>query len=378
MKNIAILGSTGSVGTNALDVIRNFPENFRVVGLTANSNIGLLEKQIYEFKPLAVAVADEKRAEELQKRTNVQVFSGKDGLKRIASLPESDFLITAVMGFSGLVPTLAAINAGKAIGLANKETLVAGGSLVMKEAKRRDVKIIPVDSEHSAIFQCMEGNKFQEARRILLTASGGPFLNLKKEELENVTLHQALKHPTWKMGRKITIDSATLMNKGFEVIEAHWLFGVSPSEIEVVIHPESIIHSTVSYRDGNMLACLSVPDMKAPIAYALSYPRRMATEVVSLDLTKIKTLTFEEPDFKKFPLLAVAFEALKKGGVFPCLLNAADEVAVEAFLKRRILFTQIPIVIEKTLSSYSESFPLSLEGILEADQWARKKTKELF
>jgi len=278
MKNIAILGSTGSVGTNALDVIRNFPENFRVVGLTANSNIGLLEKQIYEFKPLAVAVADEKRAEELQKRTNVQVFSGKDGLKRIASLPESDFLITAVMGFSGLVPTLAAINAGKAIGLANKETLVAGGSLVMKEAKRRDVKIIPVDSEHSAIFQCMEGNKFQEARRILLTASGGPFLNLKKEELENVTLHQALKHPTWKMGRKITIDSATLMNKGFEVIEAYHLFGMDYSKIDVVVHPQSIIHSMVEFVDGSIIAQMSFNDMRLPIQFALTYPDRIKSK----------------------------------------------------------------------------------------------------
>jgi len=375
MKNIAILGSTGSVGTNALDVIRNFPENFRVVGLTANSNIGLLEKQIYEFKPLAVAVADEKRAEELQKRTNVQVFSGKDGLKRIASLPESDFLITAVMGFSGLVPTLAAINAGKAIGLANKETLVAGGSLVMKEAKRRDVKIIPVDSEHSAIFQCMEGNKFQEARRILLTASGGPFLNLKKEELENVTLHQALKHPTWKMGRKITIDSATLMNKGFEVIEAYHLFGMDYSKIDVVVHPQSIIHSMVEFVDGSIIAQMSFNDMRLPIQFALTYPDRIKSEL-KLDLTKC-TLTFKSPDREFFPCLGYAYEAGIIGGTMPCVMNAANEIAVDFFLNEKIRFLDIPRAIRAVMDAHKPLSNPDIDEILAADDWARKEAVKI-
>ena len=303
-KKISILGSTGSIGVNSLEVIKTAPETFEVAALAAGYNTHLLLEQIQKFHPRLVSVATETLAEDIREQfPSIEVLWGEKGLKEVATYSESNFVISALVGAKGIEPTLAAISSQKEVALANKEVLVAAGELVMEEVQRQHVQLLPIDSEHSAIFQVLEQKNRENLKKITLTASGGPFLNRALETFSHITPEEALRHPKWKMGNRISIDSATLMNKGFEVIEAHWLFGVSPSEIEVVIHPESIIHSTVSYRDGNMLACLSVPDMKAPIAYALSYPRRMATEVVSLDLTKIKTLTFEEPDFKKFPKL---------------------------------------------------------------------------
>lgn len=374
-KKITILGSTGSVGTQALDVIRKFPDNFKVVALSANNNIELLEKQIAEFKPSAVAVVDENKAEELKKKTNVQVFSGGEGLKKIASLPEADFVITAVIGFSGLVPTLEAINAKKDIGLANKETLVAGGSLVMREAEKHSIKIIPIDSEHSAIFQCVKGNKKEEVKRIVLTASGGPFLNLKKEDLEKVTLRQALKHPTWKMGKKITIDSATLMNKGFEVIEAHHLFGLEYPRIDVVIHPQSIIHSMAEFIDGSIIAQLSFNDMRIPIQFALTYPHRLNNEL-KLDLTDLN-LNFKKPDKELFPCLEYAYEAGIIGGTMPCVINAANEVAVSYFLNEKINFLDIPKTIRAVMDAHNLLKNPDIDEILEADKWARKEAEKV-
>ncbi|MBI4823299.1 MAG: 1-deoxy-D-xylulose-5-phosphate reductoisomerase [Nitrospirae bacterium] len=377
MKRITILGSTGSIGRSALNVIRRHRDSFRVVGLTAGCNHRLLLNQIKEFKPEIVAVLDGKSADAIKRQTLVSVFEGTEGIKRVAGYKKSDFVLSAIVGFAGLVPTLSAIRAGKTIGLANKESLVSAGEIVMAEAKKRNVRILPVDSEHSAILQCLEGKNIKDVRRIVLTASGGPFIGMQKNELINVTVEDALRHPSWKMGRKITVDSATLMNKGFEVMEAHYLFGIEPSKIKVLIHPESIIHSIVELNDGCNIAQMSLPDMKAPIAYALSYPERLNDVIPPLDLSDVGKLTFMSPDPEGFPCLSYAYKALRMGGTVPAVLNAANEVAVEAFLKRRIGFNDIPAIIKDTIRSHTKKDITGIESVIEADNWARKLSGDL-
>jgi 1-deoxy-D-xylulose-5-phosphate reductoisomerase len=373
MKRITILGSTGSIGRSTLEVIKQNSEQFRAVALTAGRNIDLFERQIKSFRPEIVAVADKKTAAQLHRRVKrVEILAGEEGISAVASYEDSDFVVSAIVGSAGLVPTLAAIRAGRSVGLANKETLVVAGEIVMREARRNGVKIIPIDSEHCAVFQCLAGYRKSEIRRIILTASGGPFFNRRKEELVNIGAEDALKHPNWSMGRKITIDSATLMNKGFEVIEACWLFGVSPEKVDVLIHPQSIVHSMVEFRDRGCLAQMSVPDMRGPIAYALSYPRRLNDPIRGLELDRIESLTFRKPDTRNFPCLSYAYEAIRSGGTMPTVLNAANEVAVKAFLDDRIRFNDIPVVIRKTIDGHIIKKISSLEDILVADGWARR------
>jgi len=377
-KKISILGSTGSIGVQTLDVARNL--KIEVLGLTTSTNIELLEKQAREFHPRAVAVADERLANLLHERLKdlgIEVYSGVDGLKKVASLEGVDTVVSSIVGIAGLLPTLEAIESGKDIALANKETLVTAGSIVMSRAKSRAVRIFPVDSEHSAIFQCLAANNANEVSRILLTASGGPFRGKSYEELENVNLQQALQHPNWSMGSKITVDSATLMNKGFEVIEARWLFDMDIAKIKVLIHPQSIIHSMVEYLDGSIIAQLGPPDMRIPIQLALTYPERKTNSFSRLDLLKIGKLTFEEPDYDAFPCLRLAFDALKAGGTLPTVLNAANEIAVNLFLKQRIGFNDIPRINEKVMECHTLNISPSIDDIIEIDSWARKKAMEL-
>jgi 1-deoxy-D-xylulose-5-phosphate reductoisomerase len=371
-KRISILGSTGSIGTQTLDVVRNL--GIKAVGLAANRNIDLLEKQILEFKPRAAAVGDERLAHELEMRlagNGTRIFSGIEGFKKIAALEESDTVVTSIVGIAGLVPTMEAIRNGKNIALANKETLVTAGELVTAEALRQGIKIIPVDSEHSAIFQCINGNNRSDISKIILTASGGPFRGRKRNELNCVKVEDALKHPNWSMGRKITIDSATLMNKGLEVIEARWLFGIDPSNIQVLIHPQSVIHSAVEYVDGSVIAQLGAPDMRIPIQYALTYPDRRSNSFSRINLLDTGRLTFEEPDAEAFPCLRLAFEALKAGGTMPAAMNAANEAAVGMFLEGEIGFMDIPAIIEKVMDEHSTNINPLLEDIIEVDRWAR-------
>ncbi len=375
-ENISILGSTGSIGTQALEVVREIG-GIRVSALTANSNIDLLEVQAKEFKPELVCVMDKDKALELSKRLKAQglgcqVVSGMEGLIAAAEIDGSDTLVNSVVGNIGLRPTVAAIKAGKNIALANKETLVTSGQLVMKLLKENNVSMYPVDSEHSAIFQSLQGNSMNKIENIWLTASGGPFRGKSQEELETVTLADALNHPNWSMGKKITIDSATMMNKGLEVIEAKWLFNVDLDRIKVVVHPQSIVHSMVEYEDGAVIAQLGEPDMKVPIQYALTYPRRVKNTFPKLDFYKRSSLTFEKPDLKVFRCLALAFEAIKTGGTMPAVLNAANEVAVDKFLKGKIAFTDIPRLIEKTMAAYTVKYDYTLEDVLESDLLARE------
>jgi 1-deoxy-D-xylulose-5-phosphate reductoisomerase len=373
MKRITILGSTGSIGRSTLDVIEQNSEEFRVVALTAGRNIDLFERQIKSFRPEIVAVADKKTAALLRRRVRgVEILAGEEGISAVASYENSDFVVSSIVGSAGLVPTLAAIRAGKSVGLANKETLVVAGEIVMREARRNGVRIIPVDSEHCAVFQCLAGYRKSEIRRIILTASGGPFFNRRREELVNIGAKDALKHPNWTMGRKISIDSATLMNKGFEVIEACWLFGITPEKVDVLIHPQSIVHSMVEFRDRTCLAQMSVPDMRGPIAYALSYPGRLNDPIRGLELDRIESLTFRKPDTKTFPCLSYAYEAIRSGGTMPAVLNAANEVAVKAFLDDRIRFNDIAVIIRKTIDGHAMKRVSALEDILAADGWARK------
>jgi 1-deoxy-D-xylulose-5-phosphate reductoisomerase len=377
MKNIVILGSTGSIGRSALSVISEHRDKFRVVGLTANTNHDLLLEQIREFAPLTVAVSDAGTAALVRKHAGVHVLEGEEGLVSVASHEEADFVISAIVGYAGLAPTLSAVRAGKDIGLANKETLVVAGEVVMEEARQSGSGIFPVDSEHSAIFQCLRGHEMAHLRKIVLTASGGPFVGRSADELRDVTPEEALRHPSWSMGSKITIDSATLMNKGLEVIEAHHLFGVEPGRIEVLVHPQSIIHSMVEFVDGSSIAQLSLPDMRGAIAYAMSYPGRIDGVVPSLDLASQGTLTFGRPDTESFPCLAFAYEALREGGTVPAVLNAANEVAVEAFLARSIRFGHIPVIIEKTMHSHKKERADSLETVIWAHTWAHGHATEL-
>ncbi len=373
MKNLAILGSTGSIGTQTLDVVRDLPEMFRVAVLAANTSDKKLEAQIDEFRPELAVLADESAAARLKARYKgaTKILGGEDGLVAAAVFPAVDMVVTSLMGFAGLAPTLAAIRAGKNIALANKETLVAAGELVRREASAHGTAILPVDSEHSALFQCLQGEKREAVESLILTASGGPFRGRRKEALAGVSIGDCLKHPTWSMGRKITVDSATLVNKGLEVIEAHWLYDMPYDKIKVVIHPQSIVHSMVAFQDGAVMAQLGVPDMRLPIQYALTYPERMASTLARLDFARMGALTFEEPDTKTFRGLAIAIEAGRAGGTAPCVMNAANEIAVAAFLDGSIGFLDICDIIEQALSARSVRPAESFEILREEDAWAR-------
>jgi 1-deoxy-D-xylulose-5-phosphate reductoisomerase len=380
LKNISILGSTGSIGQSTLSVVEKFPDRFKVVALAAGNNVDILEKQIRRFRPALAAVVSPLAAEDLKKRCaglNVRIFSGVEGMIQVAAEEEAQITVSAIVGTAGLVPTLAAIRAGKTIALANKEVLVTAGELVMAECKSRGVKLLPVDSEHSAIFQCLHAGENKDIRKLILTASGGPFRSFSKKDLAKATLAQALKHPNWSMGRKITIDSATLMNKGLEVIEARWLFDMEPERIKVLVHPQSIVHSMVEYADGAVVAQLGMPDMKGPIAYALSYPGRLDKVSPALDLAAVGTLTFEEPDLERFPCLAYAFRALEAGGSMPAALSAANEVAVKYFLDGKIGYTDIARVIKATMDAHTPSPIRTVEDALKADLWARQEAEKV-
>ena len=380
-KKIVILGSTGSIGTQTLDVVKH-QGDIEVLGLTANSRIDVLEEQIEAFHPQMVCVMKEDKAQILKERLQAkgiptEVVTGVEGLTKVATIREAEIVVTAVVGMIGLVPTIEAIKAGKTIALANKETLVTAGDLVMRLAKEHNVSILPVDSEHSAIFQSLQGNQHKSIEHLILTASGGPFRTFSKEALKEVTVEQALKHPNWVMGSKITIDSATLMNKGLEVIEAKHLFDVSPSQIEVVVHKESIVHSMVAYKDGSVMAQLGMPDMRHPIAYALNYPeRREATYIEKLDLVKAGKLSFEAPRKEDFPCLQLAYDALEIGGTMPAVLNAANEEVVAAFLNKKVSFLQIPEIIHRVMDKHISISNPNLEQILESDRWAREYCRE--
>ncbi len=375
MKKILILGSSGSIGINTLNVVRNFPDKFKITGLTVNSNTGILEQQIREFNPEFVVVADESEAKKLRSKIGnlCDVLSGNDALVNISKQSDYDILLGAIVGFAGLSPTLEAIKRGKRIALANKETLVVAGEIVTKLVLENNAEIIPVDSEHSAIYQCLIGEKLNEVEKLILTASGGPFLNKDKSFFENATVDEALNHPNWKMGNKITIDSATMMNKGLEVIEARWLFGLPVEKINVVIHPQSIIHSMVQFVDGSIKAQLGLPDMKLPIQYALTFPERLENNYKRTDLPSINQLSFYDPDFEKFECLRLAFDVIKTGGTAPCILNAANEVAVEKFINKKIKFSKISEQISRALDKIENHTDPDIETIYECD----KKTREL-
>lgn len=378
MKRISILGSTGSIGVSTLSVIGAHPGEFTITSLAGGRNIGLLKRQIDRFRPRLAAVIDEAHAHDLRTlmgSTNTAILSGTEGYREAAAVEGTDMVVSAMVGAAGLLPTLDAIAAGRDIALANKETLVMAGGIVLKKAAQKGVTIIPVDSEHSAIFQCLRGHNREELRRIVLTASGGPFLHASAEELAEVTPEQALKHPNWAMGNKITIDSATMMNKGLEVIEAAWLFGVPMSKIDVLIHPQSIIHSLVEYRDGSVIAQLGVPDMRVPIAYALSFPRRMIRSEAGLDLVNVGALTFFKPDPDRFPALRLAYAAAETGGTMPAALNAANEVAVTAFIDGEIGFNEISQLVDRVLSHHRVRMEPRIEEILDADRQAREDAR---
>jgi 1-deoxy-D-xylulose-5-phosphate reductoisomerase len=380
VKNIVILGSTGSIGTSTLDVISRFPDELQVVALAAGSNDRTLEDQIRTFKPKVVALSCRDAANRLRSRignSSTEILDGEQGLCTVAGLPEGDLVISSIVGGAGLKPTLAAIQSGRQVALANKEPMVMAGRLMQQEALKHGVKIFPIDSEHSAIFQSMEGHRKADIRRIVLTASGGPFWDWPIRDLGLVTPEQALQHPNWKMGAKITTDSATLMNKGLEVIEARWLFDIPPDQIDVVIHRESIIHSLVEYCDGSVIAQLGHPDMRTPISYALKYPERLPLHPPLLDLGKIGKFTFYPTDSEKFPCLQLAYDALAGADGLPATLNAANEVAVQAFLNHQMAFLDIPRVIQETMNAYSATPLSSIEDILEVDQWARRTATEM-
>ena len=380
MKHIVILGSTGSIGASTLDIVSRFPDHFRIHGLTAGSNHEKLEQQIRTFHPRVVALSSDTAAQQLRARLSnhpVEILSGEKGLCTVASSPGSDLVISAIVGGSGLMPTMAAIRAGRAVALANKEPMVMAGELMQEEAHKQGKRIFPIDSEHSAVFQSLEGHRKQDVRRIMLTASGGPFWNWSIDQMKEVTPDQALQHPNWKMGAKITVDSATMMNKGLEVIEARWLFDVPPNQIEMLIHRESIIHSLVEYCDGSVIAQLGFPDMRTPIAYAMNYPERIPLDPPPLDLGKIGNLTFYPSDFEKFPCSKLAYEALEGGGGFPATLNAANEIAVQAFLSNEIAFLDISHLIRETMNAYTPQVLTSIEETLEVDRWAREKASDL-
>lgn len=382
MKRISILGSTGSIGTQALEIIEKYEDRFQVAALSCAKRIDLLCAQIEKFRPQAVCVAEEKDAVRLAAQyKNIEIFHGKEGLQVIASMEDCDMVLNALMGMRGLAPTLAAIEAGKDIAFANKETLVAGGALVMDAVKKKGVKLLPVDSEHSAIFQSLQGQAGNDIRRIILTASGGPFRGYSLKQLAEVTLQQALKHPNWSMGKKITIDSATMMNKGLEVIEAKWLFDVPVEKIQVVVHPQSILHSAVEYQDGSVIGQMGNPDMRVPIAYAFSYPDRldMTSLCERLDFFNLPDgLTFYPADSKVFRTIELAYEACRAGGSYPVALNGANEVLVELFLQGRIRFIEIQNTLVKIMQTHKPTYALTLEGVLEEDMRIREEVRNMF
>ena len=375
MKKIAILGSTGSIGVNALSVIQANPEKYQVTALAAGKNIRLLLEQIKRFRPLAVAVMEETAANELKAQltnsSRPEIFFGTEGFMRLATMTEVDTIISAMAGAAGLLPTYSGIKAGRNIALANKETMVMAGCLVMAEARKHGVSILPIDSEHSAILQSLQGHPREDLRRVILTASGGPFRDLSLEEMSKVTPAQALNHPNWNMGPKVSIDSSTMMNKGLEAIEAKWLFDLKMDQISILIHSQSIVHSMVEYKDGSIISQMGVPDMIIPISFALSFPHHLKTRVPPLELEKIGILSFEKPDMKRFRCLDLALKAAEIGGSMPAVLNGANEIAVESFLKGNIGFLDIPDLIEKTMASHKNHPIDSIETVMEVDRWAR-------
>ncbi len=379
VKGLVILGSTGSIGRSTLEVVRSFPGSFRVLALTGGRNVDLLEAQVREFRPRLVALSSEDAARELRRRIGdrTEVVSGVEGIIEAATVDGADMVVSAISGAAGLLPTFAAVRAGRDVALANKESLVVAGSILVEESRKSGSRIIPVDSEHSAVFQALQGNRKEDIRRIILTASGGPFLRLNPAEMEKVTPREALNHPRWDMGVRITIDSATLMNKGLEVIEARWLFDVEPESIQVLIHPESIIHSMVEYIDRSIIAQMAWPDMKLPISYALHYPERAELNLPPLCLEDVGRLTFEEPDRARFPSLDLAYRALEEGGTMAAVLNAADEVAVDAFVEGRLPFTAIPKVVEGVMDLHSPLQITDVREVMEVDRWAREKALEV-
>ena len=378
-RQLAILGSTGSIGTQALQVIAEHADLFEVYALTANHNVDLLIEQARRFSPEAVVIADETLYPKLKEALSdlpIKTFAGSDAIAQIVEAQPIDMVLTAMMGYAGLYPTIRAIKAGKAIALANKETLVVAGELITRLALENRVPIIPVDSEHSAIFQCLAGENDNAIEKIILTASGGPFRTLSAEELKHVTKNEALKHPNWKMGAKITIDSASMMNKGFEVIEAQWLFNVTPDQIEVAVHPQSIVHSMVQFQDGAIKAQLGLPNMKLPIQYAFAYPHRLPSSDPKPRLEHYMSLTFERPDTDRFPLLGYAYEAMRQGGNMPCIMNAANEIVVEAFLHDRIAFTDMPRLIARAMDEVAFVATPTYDDYVTTDAEARRRTRE--
>ncbi|HSR10895.1 MAG TPA: 1-deoxy-D-xylulose-5-phosphate reductoisomerase [Thermodesulfobacteriota bacterium] len=368
------------MGANTLEIVSRHPEKFRVAALAGGRNLDRMAEQILRFRPEIASVLEEEEARTLRERVKsapTRVLSGQDGVMAVATHPEAVMVVSALVGSAGLLPTLAAVKAGKNIALANKECLVMAGEILTREVRQRGVALLPVDSEHSAVFQSLAGNRREEIKRIILTASGGPFLHTSMEDLKKVTPEQALKHPQWNMGRKVTIDSASLMNKGLEVIEAYWLFGVPPDRIEVHVHPQSIVHSMIEYIDGSMIAQLALPDMRGPIAYALSYPERLDSRIPSLDLTAAGPLTFAAVDHQRFPARGLAYRALKAEGTMPAVLNGANEVAVQAFLDGRLEFVDIPRLIRETMDRHSPRPQNKLEDVLRADEWARQEARQM-
>ena len=380
MKRLAVLGSTGSIGVNTLDIAGTFANEFTVVALSAGTNIRLLREQIERFEPKVVSVLNEDLAKILQGKISPQkteILFGVEGLIQIATLPEVDLVVSALVGAVGLIPTISAIKARKSVALANKESLVMAGKIIVEEARQNGVTILPVDSEHSAIFQALADRSKDEVKRLILTASGGPFLNLPHEKMKEVTSREALRHPTWNMGRKVTIDSASLMNKGLEVIEARWLFDISTERIAVQIHPQSVVHSMVEYIDGSIVAQLGISDMRIPISYALSYPKRLRLDLPPLDLFHMDELTFLPPDMERFPCLRLAYRSIEVGETMPAVLNAANEVAVNSFLDESIKFTDIPAMVEAVMGDHQVKNLTTVDDALRADQWAREKAKGL-
>jgi len=382
LKNIVILGSSGSIGLQTIDVVKRYPELFNVVGLAVNKSIDALEQQIKELRPKAVVVVDAEKAQELSRRiagtSNIpELLTSIEGLEQLAAHPEADLVLNALVGSVGLRPTLAALRAGKTLALANKESMVAGGAIVAKVREETGAEILPVDSEHNAIFQCMVGERKREIKRLIVTASGGPFRGRTFSELESVTVEEALKHPRWTMGPKITIDSATLMNKGLEVIEAHWLFDLPYEQIDVIVHPQSIIHSMVEFEDGSIKAHLGQTDMRIPIQYTLSYPDRLPAPLPSLDFVEVGKLTFEKPDMRNFPCLAYAYEAIRLGKTYPAVLNATNEQAVAAFLSKKIRFTDSPNIIKQVIERHEPGDETDLGIVLETEHRAREYADRL-
>jgi 1-deoxy-D-xylulose-5-phosphate reductoisomerase len=377
MKRLTIIGSTGSIGQNTLQVIRHLPDRFEVYALAAHRSVEVLLEQVKSFHPKVVALADETRLDDFMRACQErgirapEVVTGSEGLRAVASAPEVDIVVSGAVGAAGLLPTWVAVQAGKTVALANKESMVLAGELLSRTATKTGARIIPVDSEHSAIDQCLRSGKRDEVRRLILTASGGPFRNTSAEDFERITPQDALNHPTWRMGQRITIDSATLMNKGLEVIEARWLFDIPENRIDILVHPQSIVHSMVEFVDGSVIAQLGTTDMRQPIQYALTYPERYPSCVAGLDWTTAARLEFTPPDTTKFPCIRFAYQAIEQGGTAPAVLNAADEIAVRAFLDNRIAFTEIPRLIEDTLNAHSIYHDVTFENVMAADAWAR-------